>query len=143
MASTPPNLDFDHLPGFEIATKHKEAIRQLYWFAKVPKLQLQARYNLGESTIRRILMYKTPKRARPTRTGQPQKLTDRQVDDAIKYCAEKWENGCLDWQEVVTTLKLEFPAITLMYRMHQRGYYCCVACQKPYLTLAQVTARFL
>jgi hypothetical protein len=39
MASTPP-LDFDHKKGYEIPTKHKEAIRQLHWFGKVPKLQL-------------------------------------------------------------------------------------------------------
>jgi len=37
MASTPP-LDFDHQKGYEIPTKYKEAIRQLYWFGKVPKL---------------------------------------------------------------------------------------------------------
>ena len=29
MATTPP-LDFDHKKGFEIPTKYKEAIRQLY-----------------------------------------------------------------------------------------------------------------
>ncbi len=96
MTSTPPNLEFNHLPGFEIATKHKEAIRQLHWFAKVPKLQLQGRYHLGESTIRRILTYKTPERARPTRTGRPQKLTDQQVNDIIEYCADKWEDRCLN-----------------------------------------------
>ena len=28
-------------------------------------------------------------------------------------------------------------------RLKQRGYHRCVACQKPYLTLAQVTARLL
>jgi len=33
---TTPPLDFDHHPGDEIPTKHKEAIRQLYSFAKVP-----------------------------------------------------------------------------------------------------------
>jgi hypothetical protein len=26
----------EHLPGFEIATKHKEAIRQLFNFAEIP-----------------------------------------------------------------------------------------------------------
>jgi hypothetical protein len=33
--ATPP-LDFNHLPGEEIETKHKEAIRQLYGFGKIP-----------------------------------------------------------------------------------------------------------
>jgi hypothetical protein len=37
MAST-PLLDFDHQKGYEIPTKHKEAIRQLHWFRKVPKI---------------------------------------------------------------------------------------------------------
>jgi hypothetical protein len=31
--TTPPPLDFDHKPGFEIPTKYKEAIRQLHSFA--------------------------------------------------------------------------------------------------------------
>jgi hypothetical protein len=39
MASTPP-LDFNHQKGFEIPTKHKEAICQLHWFGEVPKFQL-------------------------------------------------------------------------------------------------------
>jgi len=36
MPPTTPPLVFNHLPGEEIETKHKEAIRQLYGFGKVP-----------------------------------------------------------------------------------------------------------
>jgi hypothetical protein len=46
-----PPLDFDHQKGYEIPIKHKEAIRQLHWFGKVPKLQLQERYGLGDTII--------------------------------------------------------------------------------------------
>jgi hypothetical protein len=53
MATTPP-LDFEHDKGDEIPTKHKEAIRQLQWFAKLPVCQLATRYKLNESTIRRV-----------------------------------------------------------------------------------------
>ena len=55
-ASTPP-LDFGHQKGYKIPTKHKEAIRQLHWFGKVPKLQLQERYKLHDTTINRILAF--------------------------------------------------------------------------------------
>ena len=41
MTTTPPPLDFDYQKGFEIFTKHKEAIRQLHNFAKVPILVLE------------------------------------------------------------------------------------------------------
>ena len=68
MAST-PLLDFEHDKGYEIPTKHKEAIRQLHWFGKKPVCQLAERYKLGESTIRRILSYDTLERARPGRVG--------------------------------------------------------------------------
>ncbi len=44
MPPTTPPLDFNHLLGEEIPTKHKEAIRQLYRFAKVPIEALMARY---------------------------------------------------------------------------------------------------
>ena len=57
LPTTPPPLDFDHNKGDEIPTKHKEAIRQLHWFAKIPVTQLETRYKLGQSTIRRILKY--------------------------------------------------------------------------------------
>ncbi len=75
MASTPP-LDFDHQKGYKIPIKHKEAIRQLHWFGKVPKIQLQERYHLGDITINRILVYAKPKRARASRTGLAKKLSD-------------------------------------------------------------------
>jgi hypothetical protein len=68
MAITPP-LDFKHESGFEIPTKHKEAIRQLHWFAKVPICRLETRYKLGNSTIRRILSYDVPERVRLGRVG--------------------------------------------------------------------------
>jgi hypothetical protein len=74
MATTPPMQD--HLPGFEIPTKHKEAIRQLHGFAKVPVEALMDRYSLGKSTIRKILAYDVPERARITCTGRPKKLND-------------------------------------------------------------------
>ncbi len=87
MATTPP-LDFDHHKGDEIPTKHKEVIRQLHWFAKVPVCQLATRYDLGESTIRRVLQYNKPERARPGRVGPKQKLTDAKMDEIIEYYAE-------------------------------------------------------
>jgi hypothetical protein len=40
-------------------------------------------------------------------------------------------------------LKLDCTPETLATRLKQKGYYRCVACQKPYLTPAQVLTRFL
>jgi len=51
MPPTTPPLDFDHKPGYEIPTKHKEAIRQLYGFAKVPIELLMDWYHLSRLTI--------------------------------------------------------------------------------------------
>ena len=68
---TTPPLDFDHQPGFEIPTKHKEAIRQLYGFAKVPVEALIVRYKLSKATINRVLSYDSPGCTRRTRTGAP------------------------------------------------------------------------
>jgi hypothetical protein len=45
MPTTPPLLDFDQ-KGFEIPTKHKEAIRQLHNFANMPIGALESRYKL-------------------------------------------------------------------------------------------------
>jgi hypothetical protein len=83
MTTTPPPLDFDHEKGFEIPTKHKEAIRQLHWFAKIPISQLETRYRLSNSSIRRVLNYDYPKRVRPNRTSPAFKLSDRRVDEII------------------------------------------------------------
>ena len=116
-ASTPP-LDFDHQKGFEIPTKHKEAIRQLHWFGKVSIGQLESRYKLGNSSIRRVLGYDVPERARLARTGRPQKLTDIQVDEIIEYCSENWEQRILDYEALVLELKLDCTASTLQKRFH-------------------------
>ena len=51
MPTTPPPLDFDHKPGFEIATKHKNAIRELYGFGEKSTAELMARYKLSKSCI--------------------------------------------------------------------------------------------
>jgi hypothetical protein len=111
MVSTPP-LDFDHKKGFEIPTKHKEAIRQLYWFGKIPKFQLQERYHLGDTTIDQILAYEKPERKRANRVGKPKKLTDAQVDVIIEYLSESYENRCLDYNHLVLELKLNVTAST-------------------------------
>jgi hypothetical protein len=58
-------------PGDEIKTKHKEAMRQLYKFAKIGLQQLEGYYKLCNSTVRKILQYDVPKRAQPTQTGRP------------------------------------------------------------------------
>jgi hypothetical protein len=79
----------EHLPGFEIATKHKETMRQLHKFVKIGLQQLVGYYKLGESTVRRILQYDYPERVRPTRTGRPREfLNDQEVRDIINYICE-------------------------------------------------------
>jgi transposase len=92
---TPP-LQFNHQPGQQIPTKDKEAIRQLYGFAKIPIEGLMAQYKLGRSTITKILEYKAPECSRNSRTGRPSLLTDKQVDEIIEYAAEFWEHRVLD-----------------------------------------------
>jgi transposase len=143
MPTTPPPLKFDHKKGFEIETEHKNAIRELHGFGEKSTEQLMERYKLGKSTIHRVLGYDTTKRARPTRTGRPPKLSDARMNEVIEYCSEKWENRILDYDAVIRELGLECAASTLQKRLHQKGYYRCVACQKPYLTAAQVIGRLL
>jgi hypothetical protein len=53
--STPPMPE--HVPGKEIPTKHKEAIRQLYKQAKFMPAHLSVLYHVGESIINRVLQY--------------------------------------------------------------------------------------
>jgi hypothetical protein len=63
MPTTPPPLDFDHKSGFEIATKHKNAIRELYGFKKKLIAKLIARYKLSKSSIYHVLSYDYLERA--------------------------------------------------------------------------------
>jgi hypothetical protein len=63
MAPSTPPLDFDHKQGEQIPTKHKEAICQLYGFAKIPVKALIKQYYLGKSTIIKVLLYNAPERA--------------------------------------------------------------------------------
>ena len=88
--STPPMPD--HIPGHEIETKHKEAIRQLYKQAHFAPSHLSALYNIGISSINRILRYDQPERARLTQTRAYPKLNDAQVNSIIKYLSETYCN---------------------------------------------------
>jgi hypothetical protein len=88
MAPKTPLFQFKHTKGFEIRTKHKEAIRQLYFFGKVPVYALQKRYKLGKSSIRKILGYPAPERDRLNRTGPAFLLSNSKVDEIILYYAE-------------------------------------------------------
>jgi hypothetical protein len=76
--TTPPMPE--HVPGDEILTKHKEAIRQLYKQAKFMPAHLAVLYRVGESTINRVLRYDAPERVRPNRTGLAYKLNDVYVN---------------------------------------------------------------
>jgi hypothetical protein len=88
MAPLTPPLQFDHKPGFEIETRDKKAMRELYGFAKKSILALIDRYKLGYTTICRVLQYDRPERTRPTRTGRLPQLTDTRVDDIILYLSK-------------------------------------------------------
>ena len=134
----------EHLPGYEIPTKHKEAMRQLHKFAKIGLQQLVGYYQLGESTVRRILQYDQPERARPTRTGRPREsLNDQEVRDIIDYICESHEHRVLNWVKLHDELKLSCSPKTLERRLKEVGFFRCTACQKPYLTRIQARARWV
>jgi hypothetical protein len=126
MATTPPNPE--HLPGFEILTKHKEAIRQLVNFAGIPIPKLEAYYKLGYSSILKVLHYEALERARPSHTGRPRMLNGAQVRWIIAYVSSSWEHRTLDYQHLYNELHLECSAQTLERRLKEAGYYRCVAC---------------
>ena len=102
-----------------------------------------ARYRLGKSTINRVLSYDQPERSRAGRTGRPTILSDSRVDEIIEYLSESWNTRILKYFEVVEELKLPCTTAGLELKLKQREYYRYVACQKPFLTAAQVTARLL
>lgn len=101
------------------------------------------RYKLGRSTIEKILRYDAPERTRISRIGRPSLLTDIQVGEIIEYASESWDHRVLDFTLLRNELQLECSVETLERRLKQRGYFRCVACQKPYLTAAQVIAPLL
>ena len=107
MPTTLPSLDFDHKKGFEIPTKHKEAIRQLYRFGKVPIPFLMQRYGLGDMTIKKILFYEKPERKRPRRTGRPQLLTEARLDEVILFLSESWEDRIMQYDILIQELNLK------------------------------------
>ena len=131
------------VPGEEIKTKYKEAIRQLYNQAHLRPKTLAARYKLGVSTINRILRYDQPERVRLNQQGKPFLLNDTTVNSIIEYLSDSYHNRTLDWVHLVDELSLECSTKTLERRLKQRGYFRCIVCQKPYLTPQQVYARFL
>lgn len=140
--TTPPMPE--HLPGFEIPTKHKEAMRQLYKYAKVGIQQLSTYYSLTTDTVSWILNYDYPERARPTRTGRPREsLNEQEVRDIIEYVSDSHEHRVLNYQQLHDELELKCSPKTLERRLKEVGYFRCTACQKPFLTRIQARARWI
>ena len=139
---TPLPWNTPHKKGYEIPTITKNAIRQSHAEGKSRRF-LQRKYDLAESTIRKVLFYSTPRRARPGRIGPAFLLSDAEVDEIICYASEKWDQRVLQYAQLKKNLRLGCSTRTLIRRLNQRGYSRCIACQKPYLTLEQVKARFL
>jgi transposase/uncharacterized protein YeeX (DUF496 family) len=139
---TPPMPD--HLPGHEILTKHKEAIRQLYKFAKIGLQQLEGYYDLTHTTIRKILQYDMPERVRLTRTSRPREsLNTQEVQDIIEYISTDHSTRILDYSQLKHELNLSCSPRTISRRLKEAGYYSCICCQKPYLSKVQANARWM
>ena len=65
------------------------------------------------------------------------------VHEIIKYCSQSWEHWILDYVHLQHELDLACSPRTLEQWLKQCGYFCCVACQKPYLTLVQAAAQWI
>ena len=76
--TTPPIRD--HVPGEEILTEHKEAIRQLYKQAKFMPAHLAVLYYIGELIINHILCYNQITRRCPNCISRPHLLNNTQVN---------------------------------------------------------------
>jgi hypothetical protein len=139
--TTPPNPMPDHKLGFEILTKHKEAIRQLRFIANLGPSAIAKVYKTGRSTINRILKYGVPEHRRPTRKGRPRMLNQQAVWDIIDYISFSYKQRCLNYVQLKEELALECLQYTLERRLKEEGYYRCVVCQKPYLTKLQAAQR--
>ena len=86
----------------------------------MPTGDILDRYKLARSTVKQILNYDKPERARITRTGRPKKLSDHQADEIIEYCSESWEHRVLNYTLLHNELKLECLVKTLKRRLEQR-----------------------
>jgi hypothetical protein len=74
-------------------------------------------------------------------------LNNLQIRWIIAYCSKSWEHRVLDYIRLHGGLKLEYSAETLERplerRLKEAGYFCCEACQKPYLTLLEANNRMI
>jgi hypothetical protein len=80
---------------------------------------------------------------RPNRKGPTFLLSNTKVDEIILYYAESWEHRIMQWPKLREELNLNCSIETLERRLNTQGYHRYIAYQKPFLTLAQVKARFL
>jgi len=113
--ATPPMLN--HLPGDEIHTEDKQAIRQLYKQAHFMPVYLSVLYNVGESTINRVLRYDQTTRERSTCTGRPYLLNDAQVNWITEWLSEIYRQRTLNWVKLYDELELKYSIKTLVSRL--------------------------
>jgi hypothetical protein len=101
---TPPMPEWQQ--GFEIPTKRKEAMRQLYKYAKIGLQALSGYYRISSWTVSRVLQYDQPGRKRPTRTGRLcESLNKQEVRDIIEYISDSHKHRVLNYIQLYNKLK--------------------------------------
>jgi tRNA splicing ligase len=78
---------------------------------------IAVRYELGESSIRRILSYDYLERKRRNRTGPTFLLLNAQVNNIIEYCSESWEHRIIKYDVLRIELGLKCFVKTLKRRL--------------------------
>ena len=111
-----------HKYNCEIHTREKHDIRVKFERGATSR-ELQESYNLGQSTVRKVLNYSNPTRKRPLRIGPKQLLSDAEVDEIKAFCAESWEHRTMTYKKLKEALGLQCSVKTLGRRLNQRGFF--------------------
>lgn len=81
-----------------------------------------------------ILASNSARRPGKDREGRPPVLTDKQIDEVIKYLGHNFHHRALPWKNLAAECHLDCSTRTLQRALAKRGYHKCVACPKPFIS---------
>ena len=95
--------------------------------------EIARRTGVPDSSVRRILSFKTSQRARVGRAGRPPKLNNRNVRQLLREIRGSEKGRQAPYESLAKSLGIEASRAAIRRALNEAGYFKCKACHKPYI----------
>ena len=129
MSTTPPRK----CPRGQWNTPKRKEIQVLRIHSQMRWSEISKTTGVPESSVRRICTFKTSRQARPTRTGRPRILQDRDLRRLVREVCKSEDGRKASYMKLARDLGIQASEDTIRRAFHKLGFHRYVACPKPFI----------